>query len=53
MEEMEAPYIVVGRGIPANHEIDRIVMRYDNAPTIAELLGIQAPEQWYGKSVLR
>ena len=53
MEEMEAPYIVVGRGIPANHEIDRIVMRYDNAPTIAELLGIQSPEQWYGKSVLR
>lgn len=53
MVEMETPYIVVGRGIPANHRIERIVMRYDNAPTMADLLRLKAPEQWYGKSVLR
>lgn len=53
MVEMETPYVIVGRGIPANHPIERIVMRYDNAPTIAHLLRLKAPEQWYGKSVLR
>lgn len=53
MEEMEAPYIIVGKGIPAGHKIERIVMRYDNAPTVADLLKIKAPEQWYGKSILR
>lgn len=53
MNEMEAPYVVMGKGIPADHKIERIVMKYDNAPTIADLLGIQAPEQWYGKSILR
>lgn len=53
MVEMETPYIIVGRGIPADHRIERIVMRYDNAPTMADLLRLKAPEQWYGKSVLR
>lgn len=53
MVEMETPYIIVGRGIPADHRIERIVMRYDNAPTMADLLQLKAPEQWYGKSVLR
>ena len=28
-------------------------MRYDNAPTVAELLGLDAPDLWRGKSVLR
>lgn len=53
MSEMQAPYVIVGRGIPAGKKIERIVMKYDNAPTIADLLRIEAPEQWYGKSVLR
>lgn len=53
MNEMLVPYIIVGNGIPADHKIDRIVMKYDNAPTIADMLRIKAPEQWYGKSILR
>lgn len=53
MVEMQSPYIIVGKGIPAGHKIERIVMKYDNAPTIADLLRIEAPEQWYGKSILR
>lgn len=53
MNEMLVPYIIVGKGIPAGQKIDRIVMKYDNAPTIADMLKIKAPEQWYGKSVLR
>lgn len=53
MNEMRVPYIIVGKGIPAGRKIDRIVMKYDNAPTIADMLRIEAPEQWYGKSILR
>ena len=53
MSEMQVPYVVIGPGIPAGKKIERIVMKYDNAPTIADLLRIEAPEQWYGKSVLR
>lgn len=53
MNEMRVPYIIVGRGIPAGQKIDRIVMKYDNAPTIADLLRLDAPEAWYGKSILR
>ncbi len=53
MNEMRAPYIIVGRGIPAGQKIDRIVMKYDNAPTIADLLRLDVPEAWYGKSILR
>lgn len=53
MNEMRAPYIIVGRGIPAGQKIDRIVMKYDNAPTIADMLRLEVPEAWYGKSILR
>lgn len=53
MNEMQVPYIIIGRGIPAGQKIDRIVMKYDNAPTIADMLRLDAPEEWYGKSVLR
>lgn len=53
MHEMQVPYVVVGPGIPAGATFDREVMKYDNAPTIAELLGIEAPDVWRGKSVLR
>ena len=53
MSEMEVPWVAVGPGIKANYKIDRVVMKYDTAPTLAALLGITAPEVWYGKSVLR
>ncbi len=53
MSEMQVPYIVIGPKIPAGQKIDRIVMKYDNAPTIADLLRLDAPEAWYGKSILR
>lgn len=51
MSEMEAPFVMLGPGIPAGHKIDRIVMKYDTAPTIADMLGLQKPEQWRGKSL--
>lgn len=53
MSEMQVPYILVAPGIAAGQPIGREVMKYDNAPTIAELLGIQQPDVWRGKSILR
>lgn len=52
MNEMQVPYVMVGRNIPQDKKIDRIVMKYDNAPTIADMLGIKSPEQWRGRSVV-
>lgn len=53
MSEMEVPYVMVGRNIPQDKAIERIVMKYDNAPTIADMLGIDSPEQWRGRSIVK
>lgn len=53
MSEMQVPYVIVGPGIPAGRHIDREVMKYDNAPTIATLLGLESPDVWRGKDILR
>lgn len=53
MSEMQVPYVIVAPGIPAGQPIGREVMKYDNAPTVAELLGIEQPDVWRGKSILR
>lgn len=53
MSEMQVPYVAVGPGIPAGEPFAHEVMKYDNAPTIAGLLGLEAPDVWRGKSVLR
>lgn len=53
MSEMLVPYILVGPGIPAGETFRHEVMKYDNAPTIADLLGLEAPDVWRGKSALR
>lgn len=53
MHEMQVPYVLVGPGIPAGAPVGREVLKYDNAPTVAALLGLEAPDLWRGKSVLR
>ncbi len=53
MAEMQVPYAVVGPGIEAGTTIPHEVMKYDNAPTIAWLLGLDAPDVWRGKNILR
>lgn len=53
MSEMQVPYVVVAPGIEPGSRFPYEVMRYDNAPTIADLMGIDAPDAWRGKSALR
>lgn len=53
MHEMQTPFAVLGARLEAGHHIDFPVMRYDVAPTIIQLLGLNVPDVWRGKSVLR
>ncbi len=53
MSEMEVPFVIVGPGIEAGKPIEREIMKFDYASTIAALLGIEEPDAWRGKSVLR
>ena len=50
-EEMNAPLVFVGPGVKQGYEIESAVMRYDLAPTIAHILGAEAPEVWRGKAL--
>ncbi|MCF0163688.1 MAG: alkaline phosphatase, partial [Bacteroidales bacterium] len=51
MKEMETPFVICGKGIPANGEFSESMMQYDVASTIAELLKISsyAPQVWIGR----
>ncbi len=51
MEEMEAPLVFFGRGIKRGHKIAAPVMRYDTAPTIAYIFGIETPDIWRGRPI--
>lgn len=51
LEEMEAPLVFFGKGIRRGHKIAAPVMRYDTAPTIAYIFGIETPDVWRGRPV--
>ena len=51
MSEMEAPLVFFGKGIKKGHKIQSSVVRYDTAPTIARILGAEAPAVWRGKVI--
>jgi predicted AlkP superfamily pyrophosphatase or phosphodiesterase len=47
-EDMLIPWMVSGPGIRRNHETQASVTLLDTAPTLAHILGIEAPTQWEG-----
>jgi hypothetical protein len=51
LDELEIPFIISGRGVKPGHLISHQVFTYDNAATIAFLLGITPPYGWTGKPV--
>ena len=51
MAEMEAPLVFFGKGVKKGHKIDVPVVRYDTAPTIAYILGLQTPDVWRGRAI--
>jgi predicted AlkP superfamily pyrophosphatase or phosphodiesterase len=50
--EVEIPWIIYGHNIPVNGKLDKSIVTYDTAATIAHVLGLDAPEFWRGKSVI-
>lgn len=51
MNEMEAPFVVWGKGIKADHEITESVMVFDTASTIASIFRLEQPQVWTGRPV--
>lgn len=51
MQEMEVPYIVWGKNVKAGYKIEESLMVYDNASTIAHILGLNQPQVWIGRPV--
>lgn len=53
LREMETPFVISGKSIPAGKTFDGVMMQYDVAATIADLLGAKTPQAWTGRSILR
>ena len=48
-DELTVPVVYCGKGVRKNYEIPDVVMQFDVASTIAEIFGIQQPQEWRGK----
>lgn len=51
LKEVQIPWIVYGKGISKQGEMNNIIVTYDTGATIAFLLGLETPEFWRGKPV--
>jgi arylsulfatase A-like enzyme len=49
--EMDTPFIVAGKNIKKIGELKNYMMQYDTAHTIAEMFGLEIPQEWRGKSI--
>jgi predicted AlkP superfamily pyrophosphatase or phosphodiesterase len=50
--EVEIPWIIYGKGIKAQGELNTSIVTYDTGATIAHILGLQIPQFWTGRPVL-
>ena len=50
-EDLTIPWIISGSGIRRAHRITGHVSIMDTAPTLAHLLGLSLPPEWYGQVV--
>lgn len=51
MQEMQVPYILWGKNVKTGYKIQESLMVYDNAATIAYILGLKQPQVWVGRPV--
>jgi len=49
LDEIEIPFLLYGKGIKKEYLIKNTVYTYDNAATVAFLLGVKQPYSWIGK----
>jgi len=52
LAEVEIPWIIFGKNIPSNGELNSSIVTYDTAATIAYLLGLETPDFWRGKPII-
>lgn len=51
LDELEIPFMISGKGVKPGYLIRHDVFTYDNAATIAFLLGVKPPYSWTGRPV--
>ena len=51
LAEIEIPFLVYGSSVKKNFKIKKQVMIYDNAATVAYILGLKPPYSWIGRPV--
>lgn len=51
LAEIEIPFIIWGKSVKKNHKLNYPVYQYDNAATVAFVLGLKMPIAWIGKPV--
>lgn len=51
LKEIEIPFLVWGKSVKRNHELIHPIYQYDNAATVAFVLGLKTPKAWIGKTV--
>lgn len=47
--ELETPFIVFGKGIKEGYEITSPMMQYDTPAIVADIMGLQIPDDWRGR----
>jgi len=47
--DMESPFIIYGKDIKKNHEIQASMMQFDIASTIAYIFNLKQPQVWIGR----
>lgn len=50
--EVEIPWIIYGKNVPTQGELNTSIVTYDTGATIAHILGLQIPQFWTGRPVL-
>ncbi|ATL49553.1 alkaline phosphatase [Chitinophaga caeni] len=51
LQEIEIPWLIMGKGIKKNQEIQETVNTFDTAATIAYIFGLKVPQAWIGRNV--
>lgn len=51
LDEVQIPWVIMGKGIQKGHELKSTIITFDTAATIAKLLGLKIPQAWRGQPV--
>ena len=51
LQEMEIPWIIYGRDVKRDQELQQSIITFDTAATLAFILGLKPPQVWIGRPV--